>query len=172
MVNLPSWAVWGGKGWRGVLCHAQGALSWGICYWEKAEVFWEYRKGRGFPATVARSPFQIPCSLSFSFGCEGLCRGSFSSPQVDSCSRQLCSPRQNIAASPAMQTGDKWVKNNCNQVLSCPVPSLMPSADILFPNDNYIFPFFSCPVPSFLLVAFEFQLLIIALLFIIRTYFH
>lgn len=124
-----------------------------------------------FPSTVARSPFQVPCSLSFSFGCEGLCRGSFSSPQVDSCSGQLCSPRQNIAASPAMQTGDKWVKNS-DQVLSCPVPSLMPSTDILFPDDNYIFPFFSCPIPSFLLVAFEFQLLIIALHFIICTYFH
>ena len=43
-----------------------------------------------------------------------------------------------LAASPAMQTRDRWVKSNRDRViLSCCVPSVLCSADSIFLNENH-----------------------------------
>lgn len=104
--------------------------------------------------TIAGGLFPAPYAPLVSLKCtedsaETVCKACRLTAAQDSCVPW----GRTLAASPAMQTGDKGVKNNRDKVtLSRPVPLLLCSAGSIFLNENHVFPFFSCwispPLPS------------------------
>ena len=94
--------------------------------------------------TIAGGLFAAPYAPLVSLKCtkdsaETVCKACRLTAAQDSCVPW----GRTLAASPAMQTRDKWVKNNRDKVtLSCRVPLLLCSADSIFLNENHVFPFF------------------------------